>query len=312
MTQVNVSRRTLAKGMAWTVPAVAVASAAPATAASGVTIAAGVPTVGYVGEAYTPLNNAVSGGTGPYRWSAAPGSLPAGLDIDPATGAISGQPTAVGQSQVTLQVKDASGATATASLAIAVGANRQLITDAMLATINAARASITSPTPLPTPLGRDNSTTVSQTWVEGLAKDGSALAHPADLPSGYFAENLAQGSCGAGATQTDPSAIGSGLANQWLAEPHSYADFAAKESTNPEEAWEMYYGKKVVKNSDGYWVPATDSNGKTTPSSLYPQQSGHRINLESPDYTSVNLGVAMSGIATPGCSLAYYGGADFK
>ena len=35
----------------------------------------------------------VSGGTGPYTWSVTNGSLPAGLTINPTTGAITGTPT---------------------------------------------------------------------------------------------------------------------------------------------------------------------------------------------------------------------------
>ena len=50
---------------------------------------------------------AVSGGTGPYEWSVV--NLPAGLTVDPATGAITGVPAAAGQYTVTASVTDANG-----------------------------------------------------------------------------------------------------------------------------------------------------------------------------------------------------------
>ncbi len=49
----------------------------------------------------------VGGGTAPYTFSLASGTLPAGLTLNTSTGAITGTPSATGT--FTIQVKDASG-----------------------------------------------------------------------------------------------------------------------------------------------------------------------------------------------------------
>jgi hypothetical protein len=61
-----------------------------------------------------------TGGTVPYTWSIAAGTLPAGLALAPGTGVISGTPTGAGTSNFTVQVTDANSQTATASLSLTV------------------------------------------------------------------------------------------------------------------------------------------------------------------------------------------------
>jgi hypothetical protein len=61
---------------------------------------------GAVGSAYQ-LQLTATGGTPAYTWSIATGVLPAGLAINPATGMLSGTPTAGGAFDVTIGVKDA-------------------------------------------------------------------------------------------------------------------------------------------------------------------------------------------------------------
>lgn len=72
-----------------------------------------------VGVAYSQTVQA-TGGTAPLSWRIAGGSLPAGLSLAQATGVISGTPTTVGQNNVSIEVADARGATATAALLITV------------------------------------------------------------------------------------------------------------------------------------------------------------------------------------------------
>ena len=69
------------------------------------------------GTAIEPIDvsGAVTGGTAPYTYSAA--GLPAGLSIDPATGIISGTPTAAADGgTATITVTDAAGATSTITI----------------------------------------------------------------------------------------------------------------------------------------------------------------------------------------------------
>jgi hypothetical protein len=65
------------------------------------------------GEVGLPLNSpamTVNGGTAPFTFSIATGTLPAGLTLNPSTGAITGTPTSAGT--FTVQVKDANGVVA--------------------------------------------------------------------------------------------------------------------------------------------------------------------------------------------------------
>ncbi len=72
-----------------------------------------------VGTAYA-ASLAATGGAAPHTWSLASGALPAGLTLDPGTGRIHGVPTTGGSASFAVQVTDASGATATRSLALSV------------------------------------------------------------------------------------------------------------------------------------------------------------------------------------------------
>ncbi|HEV3199439.1 MAG TPA: putative Ig domain-containing protein, partial [Bryobacteraceae bacterium] len=75
---------------------------------------------------------AVTGGTAPYTWSAGVG-IPAGLSVDPATGAITGTPTTAGTFTFAVQVTDA---------------NRQVANQTFTLTINTTPLTITTVPPL--------------------------------------------------------------------------------------------------------------------------------------------------------------------
>ncbi len=76
---------------------------------------------GTVNQAYNRPVQA-SGGTPPLTWNivAGTGTLPSGLNLDPATGAISGTPTAAGSSSFTIRVADARGQSDTQALSITI------------------------------------------------------------------------------------------------------------------------------------------------------------------------------------------------
>jgi Putative Ig domain len=69
---------------------------------------------GTVGLAYT-FSPAISGGTAPYVWSVASGSLPPGLSLNPGTGAVFGTPSSSGSFSFVLQVTDSSSPAETAT-----------------------------------------------------------------------------------------------------------------------------------------------------------------------------------------------------
>jgi uncharacterized protein YjdB len=86
---------------------------------TGVTITTTTLPAGTVSSAYTQTL-AASGGTTPYTWSIASGTLPAGLTLS-AAGVLSGTPTATGTSSFTVQVTDAAARTDTQALSVAIG-----------------------------------------------------------------------------------------------------------------------------------------------------------------------------------------------
>ncbi|HKV25419.1 MAG TPA: DUF4082 domain-containing protein, partial [Candidatus Acidoferrum sp.] len=109
---------------------------------------------GTVSVAYTQALSA-TGGTSPYSWSLASGSLPSGLSLA-SSGTISGTPTTAANSSFSVQVRDASGATASTSLGINV-------VNAALPTV-----AITSPA---------NGSSVSGTVnIAGTASDGMSIS----------------------------------------------------------------------------------------------------------------------------------------
>ncbi|MDG4808904.1 fibronectin type III domain-containing protein [Micromonospora sp. WMMD1120] len=62
----------------------------------------------------------VAGGTAPYAWSVSAGSLPAGLTLDPATGLLSGTPTASGTFSFTVRVTDSFNQSATRGVELVI------------------------------------------------------------------------------------------------------------------------------------------------------------------------------------------------
>lgn len=76
---------------------------------------------------------AAAGGTTPYKWSIASGTLPAGLQLNTSTGALVGTPSTSGTSSFTVKVTDTSSPvqTKTAALSIAVAAPVSIVTTSL-------------------------------------------------------------------------------------------------------------------------------------------------------------------------------------
>ncbi|MGA2520345.1 MAG: fibronectin type III domain-containing protein [Acidimicrobiales bacterium] len=87
---------------------------------------------GEVGAAYD-VTPAVSGGTGPFTWSVSNGSLPSGLSLDTATGAVTGTPTTSGTSTFDLVVDDSLGGSATQAESVDVVASPSVISPTLVA-----------------------------------------------------------------------------------------------------------------------------------------------------------------------------------
>jgi Putative Ig domain len=75
---------------------------------------------GTVGSSYSQTL-AASGGITPYSWSLTAGSLPAGLTLNPSSGAIGGTPSAVGNFTFTVRVSDSAAVSATKQFQLSIG-----------------------------------------------------------------------------------------------------------------------------------------------------------------------------------------------
>jgi Putative Ig domain len=93
-----------------------------------ITLSPSVLPDGYVGVAYNQTIVA-SGGTAPYTFTISSGTLPAGLNLDSATGAISGTPTTVGSSPFTITATDNNGCQGTQNYTINILLNTLFFDD---------------------------------------------------------------------------------------------------------------------------------------------------------------------------------------
>ncbi len=98
---------------------------------AGLTVTTASLPEGSAGAPYSTTLAAVAG-TSPYTWSIVSGALPAGLSLNAGTGAITGTPAANGNSTLTVQVKDAVGATATKQLSITIAPALAIMTQPAL------------------------------------------------------------------------------------------------------------------------------------------------------------------------------------
>ncbi|HET9656024.1 MAG TPA: putative Ig domain-containing protein, partial [Kineosporiaceae bacterium] len=79
------------------------------TAGIAIAIAPSALSAAEIGVPYASVAPVLTGCTAPCTWKVLSGALPTGLTLDPATGVISGTPTASGSTSFSLQVTDANG-----------------------------------------------------------------------------------------------------------------------------------------------------------------------------------------------------------
>jgi hypothetical protein len=90
----------------------------PAGVCPAITLSPASLSVGYLGLPYSQAVSA-SGGVAPYSYAFS-GALPAGLTLNPTTGAITGTPTAIGTSNFTITATDANGCTGSIPLSLTI------------------------------------------------------------------------------------------------------------------------------------------------------------------------------------------------
>lgn len=298
----QLSRRAVAQGAAWSVPAVVLSTAAPALAASqsvAITTPSPLP-VGYVNESYTQqLSATIPVGVAPrgqamaadapastptgYTWSAQ--DLPLGIQLSH-DGVLMGAPARAAEHPVTVTISNGS-AEDTATLLLPVDHDRTVVTTEMLRLVNAHRAGIGLP-------ALERTATMDQNitdWTEHLAQEGAGLKHQDSGVTGY-AENLSATCSAPGSLGFEtPEQLAFQLVDGWLSEPHSYEEYVALQATDPAAAADMYYGRGA-----------------------YSRASGHRINIENPVYELIGLGYATSvsgsacTVQDPRWSVGRYGG----
>ncbi|MBI4890383.1 MAG: putative Ig domain-containing protein [Acidobacteria bacterium] len=125
---------------------------------------------GTAGTAYSQAF-AAAGGTAPYTWSVASGTLPLGLTLSPA-GVLAGTPAAAGAYTFTARVADSLGAAATAVFTVEVGASGVLSRAGVLAQIATGGGWKTTMNLV------NVQSSSTQVRVQFMAQDGSAM----DLP----------------------------------------------------------------------------------------------------------------------------------
>lgn len=120
-TGMSLNGRALARNGAVTLDSNSVTACAAAGACGAVTVNPATLPGGNVGVAYNQVVSA-SGDTGPFTFAVTSGTLPAGLTLNPASGAITGTPTTIGTSNFTITAVNAELCSGSRPYSIIIGA----------------------------------------------------------------------------------------------------------------------------------------------------------------------------------------------
>jgi hypothetical protein len=121
-TSAQLNGRALARNGAVTLDTNIVAICAPAIVCPVITVNPATLPPGEVGVAYAGGPVSASGGTAPYTFAVTSGTLPTGLLLDAASGAISGSPTMAGTFNFTITATDSSGCLGSRAYSIVIAA----------------------------------------------------------------------------------------------------------------------------------------------------------------------------------------------
>ncbi len=136
---------------------------------------------------------AASGGTAPYSWSLTSGNLPAGLSLNPSTGAITGAPTAVRSASLTFTVTDSGkpAQTQSVSLVLAVVPVSLSLSPASTAAVVTEDLPVTATTNDPggvnwTASGASCTLSACGTFSADSSVSGAAITYIAPAAAGFY------------------------------------------------------------------------------------------------------------------------------
>ncbi|BAQ75352.1 cell surface receptor IPT/TIG domain-containing protein [Pseudomonas sp. Os17] len=253
--------------------------------APSITLSPGSLSNGSVGTAYSQTVTA-TGGTAPYTYAITSGSLPAGLILNTATGAISGTPMASGTLNLTITATDANSATGSQAFSITIGVQAP-VANAVSATV--AANSSANPITLNITGGAASSVAIATAASHGTATaSGTSITYtPIAGYSGsdsftYTATNAGGTSSPATVTLTvsapslvlTPASLGAGTAGSAYSAtlsatggtaPYTYAitsgSLPAGLSLNTASG--LISGTPTTSGSSNLSITVTDANGAT-------------------------------------------------
>ena len=129
----------------------------------------------------------VTGGAGPFTWSIASGTLPAGVTLDPATGALAGTPTAGGSFPFTVRVTDGFSQSATQALTLKIRAASTVLLASSAGSVSPGGS--VGLTATVTPSGASGTVTFTDTITSGPAAGTSTVIGSAPVGAGGVAQS---------------------------------------------------------------------------------------------------------------------------
>ncbi len=191
-----------------------------------------------------------TGGTGSYTWSIISGGLPPGLQLNAATGAITGTPTSVGTSSFTVQVNDQNSQSATRALSITIIATPiALVQSSATAGSNVSNVSAAFPSAnvsgnLIIAVVRMSTTTQTVTLADSLGNAYSNAVSQAQSSDGhqlyiFYAKNIRPG------TNTVTATFSASNAHPWLA----IYEYSGLSATSPLDRTAHAQGSSAAPNS---------------------------------------------------------------